>query len=74
MTLVETVQTIDKTIPFHIIKSKRTPVIGDVMLFQTPEGEEISFDVTHVLTGDPKNHVAKGYHVLGWVSRVEITQ
>lgn len=69
MTIVETVKTIDKTIPFHILKSKRTPVIGDVMLFQTPEGEELSFDITHVQTGKP---LMKGYHCLGWISLVTI--
>jgi hypothetical protein len=70
MTFVETVPTIDKTIPFHILKSKRTPVPGDVMLFQTPEGSELSFEVTHVISGKP---LMKGYHAIGWISRVDVS-
>lgn len=68
MTIVETVPTLDKTTPFHILRSKRTPVIGDVLMFQTAD-EELSFEITHVQTGKP---LMKGYHCLGWVSRVEI--
>lgn len=69
MTIVQTVETIDKTIPFLIFKSKRTPVIGDVLMFQTAS-EELSFEITHVTTGKP---LMKGWHCVGWVSKIDLT-
>lgn len=68
MTIVETVPVIDKTLPYYMLRSDRTPVIGDLLILQTAT-EEQSWEVTHVTTGKP---LMKGWHCLGWVSRVEI--
>jgi hypothetical protein len=68
MTFIFTVEELQTELPFHIFKSKRTPIPGDTVIFQN-ESEEQQHIITHVHNG---NGLMKSWYCVGWVTKVKI--